>query len=30
MNLRPELVTQMKGSKNVYLGISCNVSEIDR
>lgn len=30
MKLRPELVTQMKGSKNAYLSISCNMSGPDR
>lgn len=30
MKLRPELVTQMKGSKNAHLGTSCNVSGAGR
>lgn len=30
MKLRPELMTQMEGSKNAYLGISCNMSGTDR
>lgn len=30
MKLRPELMTQMEGSKNAYLSISCNMSGIDR
>ena len=30
MKLRPELMTQMEGSKNAYLGISCTMSGTDR